>query len=97
MFYNKQKERLENQNFYFTEETDFKKAEKKLSSLNIKRRKFQDRHLCVFVNPISGNQQARNLYTTVFQPMIEFTKIFHTMHETKSETFIQDFIEKLDI
>lgn len=97
MFYNKKKGLLEQQNFNFLKESEFKKAQLKLDTLNMKQRKFQDRHLCVFVNPISGNQQARNIYTTVLKPMLEFTEIIHTMHETESETYIQDFVDKLDI
>ncbi|CAI2365861.1 unnamed protein product [Moneuplotes crassus] len=84
-------------NFYFKREEDFVQAQLKLDEYNFADRDGVERNICVLVNPISGKKVSREYYFSILKPVLSFNSIKHSMFETQSATYIEEFITELDV
>lgn len=65
--------------------------------LNQNHEAMSDRYIAVLVNPISGKKRSVSYYNKILKPMLDIAKVKHDRFLTTSETFLEEWVNKINI
>jgi hypothetical protein len=75
--------------------TGYEEAKAFMTTINKLSYKDRERNCAVLVNPISGRWLSTTYYRERLQPMFEKVGLRHTMFETESETYMDEWVGKI--
>ncbi|CAI2360410.1 unnamed protein product [Moneuplotes crassus] len=86
---------VDNYSFNFLLEQDYEYAKENLEGLTKLRYGERKRNIAILINPISGKQEAYNIYKTKLRPLLKATRMNYKVYKTDGPDFVDRWVSKL--
>ena len=77
----------------------FENRDEFLNSLKLLENHVPDRltrHAAILINPIAGKRRSRRYWDRILKPILDYCKIKYQVFVTTSETYVQEWVEKIE-